>query len=150
MEYILAPKGGACVFCGMAGAKPPAMRENLVLVATETAFVVLNRYPFTAGHLLVLPKRHVPDLSSLPADEHDALFRLVRDSAARLTRAVGAQGLNIGINLGQAAGAGLAEHLHVHMVPRWNGDTNFMPVVADVRVMPQYLEDTYDRLAPHF
>jgi ATP adenylyltransferase len=150
MEYILAPKGGACVFCAMADADPARMRENLVLCVTEAAFVVLNRYPFTAGHLLVLPKRHVPDLSSLPDDEHDALFRLVRESAARLTRAVGAQGLNIGMNLGEVAGAGLAEHVHVHIVPRWGGDTNFMPVVADVRVMPQYLTDTYERLAPHF
>jgi ATP adenylyltransferase len=150
MEYILAPKGGGCIFCGMAGAEPDAMRKALVLVATDTAFVVLNRYPFTAGHLLVVPKRHAADLSSLPADEHDALFRLVRESAACLTRAVLAEGLNVGLNIGQVAGAGLAEHLHVHLVPRWGGDTNFMPILSDVRVMPQYLEETFERLAPHF
>ena len=126
------------------------MGEALVLVANDDAFVVLNRYPFAAGHLLVIPTRHVGELCELTDGQHDALFRLVRETAKRLERAVSAEGLNIGINVGCAAGAGLAAHLHVHVVPRWNGDFNFMPVVAGVTVMPQHLRDTFSRLHPHF
>jgi ATP adenylyltransferase len=150
MQYILSPKGGACIFCGLAGADAAEMGDKLVLVATDTAFVVLNRYPFNTGHLLVVPKRHVADLGALGEEESNALFRLVRAATARLTRAVGAQGANIGLNLGAAAGAGISDHLHVHIVPRWDGDTNFMPVVSDLRVMPEYLSETYARLLPHF
>src|SRR5690349_19073355 len=140
MEYVLANKSGACVFCAYAKAEESTFAEQGILSATEQAYVVQNRYPFAAGHLLVVPKRHVPDLEALPGAEHDALFRLVTRSVERLKRAVSPQGVNVGINLGKAAGAGIGEHLHVHLVPRWDGDTNFMPVMADVRVMPQYLE----------
>jgi ATP adenylyltransferase len=126
------------------------MQASLVLVATEHAFVVLNRYPFVPGHLLIVTTRHVADIQDLSDEEHDALFRLVRDSAKRLSLAVRCEGMNIGINLGGVAGAGIAAHLHVHVVPRWNGDTNFMPVMADVRVMPQHLHTTFSRLRPHF
>jgi ATP adenylyltransferase len=151
MEYILSDKGGdACPFCQHASSSEPQMQEALVLVATQHAFVVLNHYPFASGHLLVIPVRHVADPQDLSDVEHDALFRLVRDTAGRLSRARRCQGLNIGINLGSVAGAGIAAHLHVHVVPRWNGDTNFMPVVADVRVMPEYLNTTFNKLYPHF
>ena len=151
MEYILAKKTpGTCVFCTYAASEPERFVSDLVLVSDERAFVVLNRYPFAAGHLLVIPKVHVADLSDLDFATHDALFRLTREVVTRLRRAVGAQGINVGMNLGEAAGAGIAEHLHVHVVPRWAGDTNFMPVVADVRVMPQHLEATYRHLQPHF
>jgi len=92
----------------------------------------------------------VGDFAELSEEESDALFRLVRESVARLRKAVSAHGLNVGFNLGKSAGAGIAEHLHAHIVPRWNGDTNFMPVLADVRVMPEHLDATYERLAPHF
>ncbi len=148
MEYILkdSEKKEGCVFCeALAG--PPNKR---VLVVQPHAFVVLNKYPFTAGHLLVLPRRHVGDFSELVEEEATALFALVRASVARLRAAVSPQGLNVGFNLGKAAGAGIAEHLHAHVVPRWNGDTNFMPVLADVRVMPEHLDQTFDRLAPSF
>jgi ATP adenylyltransferase len=151
MEYILSDKGAqACPFCLCASAPEEEMRGALVLVAAEHAFVVLNRYPFVPGHLLIVTTRHVSDIQNLSEKEHDVLFRLVRDAAGRLSRALHCEGLNIGINLGRVAGAGIAEHLHVHIVPRWNGDTNFMPVVADVRVMPQYLDATFERLGPHF
>jgi ATP adenylyltransferase len=150
MEYILSKKEGGCIFCAYAKAEESAYAEALILVATEHAYVVLNRFPFAAGHLLVVPKRHESELDGLSEDEHDALFRLTRDSARRLGRAVNAQGLNIGINLGRAAGAGIADHLHVHIVPRWDGDTNFMPVVGDVRVMPQHLQATHHHLLPYF
>src|SRR6185312_2978615 len=110
----------------------------------------LNRYPFAAGHLLVVPHAHVDALEALPDDVHDALFRLVRESVARLRRAVRPEGVNVGCNLGEAAGAGVKEHLHVHVVPRWSGDTNFMPVLADTRVVPQALDETREHLLPYF
>ena len=152
MEYILAPKapGRPCIFCDIAGASQEELRERHVVAVTEHAYVMLNRYPFAAGHLLVLPYAHVHDLEHLDPLTHDALFRLVRESALRLRRAVKAEALNVGLNLGAVAGAGVAEHLHVHVVPRWSGDTNFMPVLADTRVVPQALEETRRHLVPHF
>ena len=150
MEYILSKKEGGCIFCSYAAADATTFAEAHVLVATEHAYVVLNKYPFAAGHLLVVPRRHEGELEMLTEAEHDALFRLTRDAASRLRRAVSAQGLNVGVNLGKAAGAGIGEHLHVHIVPRWEGDTNFMPVLADVRVMPQHLAATFHHLFPFF
>jgi ATP adenylyltransferase len=150
MEYILSPKAGGCVFCTYAKAPESAFAESLILVANEHAFVVLNRYPFAAAHLLVVPMRHEAELERLTQEEADGLFRLTRIAAAQLRKAVSPAGLNIGMNLGRAAGAGIAEHLHGHIVPRWDGDTNFMPVVANVRVMPQYLTATYQHLEPFF
>ncbi len=170
MEYILGEKGASCIFCDLvapvgaaelgsvraarrAGVEFPARnshREDLVLLVEEHAFVCLNKYPFAAGHLLVVPKRHVSSLAELTDVEADALFRLLRASVARLDEALHPDGVNVGFNLGKAAGAGIAEHLHGHLVPRWTGDTNFMAVVADVRAMPEYLHQTYDKLAPFF
>ncbi len=142
MDYIMSPKGGPCVFC--------ASEDELLLRREEHAFVCLNKFPFVAGHLLVVATRHVSDVAELGDAESDAFFRLVRSAVARLRKAASPEGVNVGINLGKAAGAGIAEHLHAHVVPRWNGDTNFMPVVADVRVMPEYLQQTRARLLPHF
>ena len=151
MEYVLGHKRDAgCVFCGVTEMSAPARAERLVLASTSAAFVVLNRYPFTAGHLLVVPHRHIEGLEDLSIADHDAVFRLVRASVSRLRAAVKADGFNVGVNLGAAAGAGIAAHLHVHVVPRWSGDTNFMPVLADVRVVPQALEATRDYLARFF
>lgn len=150
MEYVQGHRSAACVFCDLSSRAPSEMREGLVLLVQEKAFVCLNRYPFTTSHLLVAPRRHVADLGDLEADEYAALMNLVRDAAARLRAAVGAHALNIGMNLGQAAGAGIADHLHAHIVPRWSGDTNFMPVLADVRVMPEYLDEAWARLQPAF
>lgn len=150
MDYILHKKGGECIFCAYATAEESTFSEQHVLVATEHAYVVLNKYPFAAGHLLVVPRRHVGELENLDGDEFDALFRLTREAASRLKRAVSAQGLNVGVNLGKSAGAGIGEHIHVHIVPRWEGDTNFMPVLADVRVMPQHLTSTFRHLHPFF
>ncbi len=116
----------------------------------EHALVCLNRYPFASSHLLVAPRRHVSDLSALPAEEYDGLMRLLRDATVCLRRATGAEGMNVGFNLGKAAGAGIADHLHGHVVPRWPGDSNFMPVIAEVRVMPEYLDASWARLEPEF
>jgi len=151
MEYILRPKGqGGCVFCEYAGHGPESFQEDLVLCQTSQAYVVLNRYPFASGHLLVVPRHHCANPGDLSSEDHDALFRLVTRATERLKQAVKADGMNVGINLGASAGAGIAEHLHVHLVPRWPGDTNFMPVLADVRVMPQALDATWRHLRPFF
>jgi ATP adenylyltransferase len=150
MEYILGSKQGACIFCDFAAAPSTEYRAKLVLLVQPHALVVLNRYPFASSHLLVAPRRHVSDLSELLPEEYDALMRLVRDATERMRSVVGPEGVNLGMNLGKAAGAGIAEHLHAHVVPRWNGDTNFMPVLADVRVMPEYLDESWQRLAPAF
>jgi ATP adenylyltransferase len=150
MEYILGPKGGACIFCDFAAAPPASYREKLVLLAQPHALVCLNKYPFAAGHLLVAPRRHASELGGLSSDEYDATMRLLRDTVERLKGATNAQGFNVGMNLGKSAGAGIEEHLHAHAVPRWNGDSNFMPVLADVRVIPEHLDTTWQRLAPLF
>lgn len=150
MKYILGEdKTPGCFLCDHPKA-PSTFREDLVLVAQQHAFVCLNRYPFTTSHLLVAPRRHVADPSELSDEEYDALMRLVRESIVRLRRAVSCESMNVGFNLGKHAGAGVADHLHGHLVPRWAGDTNFMPVLADVRVMPEYLDEAWQRLAPEF
>jgi ATP adenylyltransferase len=152
MEYVLGrPKdGGGCIFCDLAAAPPGGYRVKLVLIVQPHAFACLNKYPFASSHVLVAPTRHVSDVGDLPPDEYDATMRLLRDTIARVRSATGAEALNVGLNLGKAAGAGIAEHLHAHVVPRWIGDSNFMPVLADVRVMPEYLDDSWLRLAPFF
>lgn len=152
MEYILGPKGpkDACIFCGVGSAAEGELCSRLVVATTARAFVMLNRYPFAAGHILVVPHAHVSALEDLDPEDYDALFRLVRASSVRLRKALNAEGLNVGINLGAVAGAGVAEHMHVHIVPRWSGDTNFMPVLADVRVVPQALDATREHLARYF
>jgi ATP adenylyltransferase len=150
MEYVAAPKGGPCIFCHFGSAPRESYRANLVLLVQPHALVCLNKYPFTPSHLLVAPRRHVADIGDLPLDEYTATMALVRDSATRLKRAVGMEAFNVGFNIGKAAGAGIADHLHGHIVPRWNGDHNFMPVIADVRVMPEYLDQSWLRLLPFF
>lgn len=155
MPYILKAtepketKGTGCFFCEHPK-DAPAFRENLVVVVQEHAYVCLNRYPFTPSHLLVAPRRHVSDLAALTEEEYAALMALVRESTTRLRTAVSCHAMNVGFNLGVDAGAGVADHLHGHIVPRWRGDTNFMPVLADVRIMPEYLDDAWRRLHAAF
>lgn len=150
MQYLRSPKPAAagCVPCGYVGQAPS--REGGVLARRDGAYVVLNKFPYAAGHLMVVPAAHVRSLTGLEPSAHDGLFRLVRDSVACLAQATGADGMNVGINLGSAAGAGIAEHLHVHVVPRWAGDQNFMPVVGDVLVLPEALGDAWVRLEEPF
>ena len=150
MEYVLGPKGGTCVFCQLATAQRDRQRELLVLAMQPHALVCLNKYPFAPSHLLIASRRHVADVDGLTAEEYSAIMALVREVVVRLRGATRAEGLNVGLNLGKAAGAGIADHLHVHLVPRWVGDSNFMPVIADVRVMPEYLDETWLRLQPFF
>ena len=150
MKYILGEgRVEGCFFCEHPK-DAAAFRENLVLVAQPHAFVCLNRYPFTTSHLLVAPRRHVADPTELSDEEYDALMRLLRLSVACLREAVSCEAMNVGFNLGKHAGAGVADHLHGHLVPRWAGDTNFMPVIADVRVMAEYLDEAWQRLNAAF
>ncbi len=148
IEYIKMGKPQGCIFC--LSDQQDRDRENLVLLRTPLATVMLNRYPYTNGHLLISPLRHVADLNALTPEENLDLFDLIRVGCNVLTETAAPQGFNIGMNLGKAAGAGVDEHLHFHVVPRWNGDTNFMSVVADLRVMPENLLATYDALLSRF
>jgi ATP adenylyltransferase len=132
-----------CLFCGLAAADPD---EALVVAREEHAFVVLNLYPYTSGHVMVAPLHHVGELELLPHDEAAALMHVTQRATAAVKGAYGPEGVNIGINLGAAAGAGVPGHLHVHVVPRWNADTNFMTSVAETRVLPETLDQTLARL----
>ena len=141
-------KSPGCVLCSYVGVTPAP--GKLVLAQRSVAYVVLNKYPYTAGHIMVVPKRHVSMPDELDDSESSAMWSLVQASIARLQGATGCAGINIGMNLGRVAGAGIHEHIHVHLVPRWEGDNNFMPVIGDARVMPEYLEQTWRRLEPAF
>ena len=121
-------------------------RETGVVWRGPTCFVVTNRYPYTTGHLLVLPNRGVPDLDDLTVDEFTELWTTVHTAATALRTAYAPQGMNIGVNMGHGAGAGVPDHLHVHVVPRWAGDTNFMLAVAETRVLPEALDVTWERI----
>ncbi len=147
MEYIEDEKIGECIFCSALEKTP---EEGLVLFCGNVSMVVLNKYPYNNGHLLVAPKRHVAELEDLTPEESIDLFRLLRHSTMVLKRAVEPDGFNIGLNLGETAGAGVPGHIHFHIVPRWQGDVNFMPVLADVKVMPEHLSNTFQRLKSYF
>lgn len=141
-------KGGSCIFCAKNLQEQP--RETLVLTQTKHSLVMLNKYPYNNGHLLLAPKRHENKLDDLPHNEHTDLQETLRRSVAIVRAVLNPGGINLGMNLGKCAGAGVEDHLHWHLVPRWEGDTNFMPVVGETRVIPQHLLDSYDRLKPHF
>ena len=148
LEYILSENETGCIFCD----KPPQHRdtENLILWRGTTAFVMLNRYPYNNGHLMIVPHAHVASLTELGASHRAELFELTACCEHILQQALHPSGFNIGMNLGAAAGAGIAAHLHMHIVPRWEGDTNYMTVVGDLRVIPQHISQTYQMLVPHF
>jgi len=141
------PQGG-CIFCALP--REPDARSALVLGRTARAFAILNRYPYNNGHLMVVPRAHAADLESLSKGEYEELNELLRVSLRILGQVYGAQGANVGMNLGRVAGAGIADHVHWHVVPRWNGDTNFMPVVGLSKVMIEHLHESWDKLRPHF
>jgi ATP adenylyltransferase len=144
MAYVEVAKPQGCIFCE----KPREERddENLILQRGKTAFVIMNAFPYNNGHLMVAPYRHTAELESLSAEERDELMALAQESLGLLRAAFGPDGFNLGMNLGRIAGAGIADHLHLHVVPRWNGDTNFMPVVADTKVLPDSLQNSYRKL----
>ena len=142
MTSASGPGPDDCIFC--TAAEPG--RDELLLVRGRVSFVVLNKFPYNNGHLMVVPNRHAPNLATLSADEQAELMRLTRHAEMALTEAYAPHGINVGINLGKPAGAGVLDHLHVHLVPRWNGDTNFMTVVGEARVLPEELSSTGERL----
>jgi ATP adenylyltransferase len=150
MEYIESAAGdeppGACVFCAIRDGAD----DERVLASEPLAYVVLNKFPYNPGHLLVVPARHTGEVEELSLDEHGALMELLARSIAALKAAAVPDGFNVGMNLGRVAGAGIPDHVHWHIVPRWNGDTNFMPVVGNTRVLPELLSESFAKLAPYF
>ncbi|OQX87232.1 HIT family hydrolase [candidate division KSB1 bacterium 4484_87] len=150
IEYIEMPKedNSECIFCD----KPSQNEDekNLILYRGKTCFVIFNRYPYNNGHLMVVPFKHTNDLNALTDEEKLELMDLLIVSQRALSEIMAPQGFNIGMNLGQVAGAGVKDHLHFHIVPRWNGDTNFMPVLGETKVISEGLEQTYRKLKPVF
>jgi ATP adenylyltransferase len=153
MSYILREdeyaKQKGCIFCLEKGETQPDP-DRLILWVGRSSLVMMNRYPYNNGHLLISPRRHAPEPGDLTEAEMADLMRLVVASVEIFRKFAHPAGFNIGLNLGEAAGAGIAAHLHFHVVPRWNGDTNFMPVFSEVRVIPEHLTSTYSRLRPYF
>jgi len=151
IEYIKIAKEEAeksCILCS----KPSETedRKNLILHRGRHSFIIMNAYPYTSGHLMVAPYHHTANLEDLEDAEREELFSLVSRSIAVLKQVFKAEGFNVGMNLGRIAGAGIDSHIHVHVVPRWAGDTNFMPVTGDIRVVNEAILETYDKLAGRF
>jgi len=150
MEYIrnIHEKDEGCIFCGKP--KEDADRENLILFRGKKNFVIMNRYPYNNGHLMVVPYEHKSD----SADINDAvaleMWKLTNKCKEALTRSFHPDGFNIGMNIGRTAGAGIDQHIHMHIVPRWNGDTNYMPIIGETKVISQGLLEAYDILQPYF
>lgn len=149
MKYIESGEmDGGCFLCDARDCADD--EESLVLARGDKAFVIMNRYPYANGHLMAVPNRHTGDIERLEPEEIDEVMALVQRCVVALKEAVGAHGFNIGINIGREAGAGLIDHVHVHIVPRWAGDTNFMPVFGEVKVINEHLQTTYRKLKPYF
>lgn len=136
--------GDECVLCAIA--KDDDLDQRFVVSRGDLCYAVLNLYPYTSGHLMVVPKRHIGTIGEIERAEAEELFRFVGYAVAALSGPVGAEGINVGMNLGKPAGAGIADHLHVHVVPRWTGDANFMSTTASARVLPEALPDTLARI----
>ena len=147
MEYILQEKNQEtepCIFCSRISQKTD--KKNLILLRYESAFIIMNRFPYNNGHLMIVPNRHTGDLIQLRPKEKNNLFQLIQWSVRALEMVMKPHGFNIGMNLGRVAGAGVEDHLHFHVVPRWNGDTNFMPILTDTKVISEALTKSYRKL----
>jgi ATP adenylyltransferase len=147
IRYILGEKEEGCFFCHKSQEADDA--KNHILIRDRTCFALFNVYPYNAGHLMVAPYKHTGELDDLSTQELTELMVLTRRCKQVLARAIKPHGFNIGLNLGRPAGAGVLDHLHIHIVPRWEGDTNFMPVLADTHVLPQALDELYQVLRKH-
>lgn len=148
MEYILAEKTEGCILC-----QKPAQdndEANYILHRGQKNYVILNKYPYNSGHLMIVPYRHFDSLEELTAGERHEHLDMVSRAIAVLRRELSPEGFNTGMNIGKAAGAGIADHIHTHIVPRWQGDTNFMPAISDTRVVPEALAETYRKLKDKF
>lgn len=151
MEYIAIARdegGGGCVFCDLVAGESGG--EDRILARTDHAFATLAKFPYNPGHVLVLPTRHTGELENLSAAEMADISLLMQKAIRALRAEMSPHAFNCGLNLGSIAGAGIPEHLHWHVVPRWGGDTNFMPVTAGTRVLPELLQETHRKLAPRF
>ena len=147
MDYILQEKKKGCIFCKKPKEKKD--KENLILFQSDDAFVIMNKFPYNSGHLMVVPKRHCVDIDQLSDEEFQELLYLLRASTRVLKECLRPHGFNIGMNIGKVGGAG-EEHVHFHIVPRWKGDINFMPVLSETKIIPEYLEKTYLKLYSAF
>ena len=152
LSYVRDPDAVAagCPFCRLPGRGADHDAESLIVHRAASVFVILNAYPYNPGHLLVVPFRHTPDFGALTSEELHEMADLSQRSVRILRETSGAHAFNVGLNLGTTAGAGIADHVHQHVVPRWGGDTNFMPVIGKTRVLPELLAETYTRIAPAF
>lgn len=149
MKYILSnEKEEDCIFCP--GQDRGRDEERLILCVGSLTVVMMNRFPYNNGHLLVAPVRHVSGLEQLSEEETMDLMGMVKKAIGSLKEIMNPEGFNVGLNLGRVSGAGMEEHMHFHIVPRWNGDTNFMTVLGDVRVIPEHIQQTYKKLFPYF
>ena len=144
IEYIRSPKHDGCIFCDFP--RENRDRERLILYRGEKAFIIMNNYPYNPGHVMIAPYRHVGRWEDLTDEELLEIMKLSQLMIKALKRVMNPHGFNMGVNLGRVAGAGIDDHVHLHIVPRWNGDTNFMPVIADTKVIPESLEEAYDEL----
>ncbi len=144
MKYVTGEKEEGCIFCTRIAESRD--RENYILHRGERGFLILNLYPYNNGHIMAVPYNHVASLEDLDAETLTDLMLLVNKGLAALRQTMSPQGFNVGVNIGEVAGAGVAGHVHIHIVPRWGGDTNFMSTLADTRVVPELLDQTYERL----
>ena len=144
MEYIRGEKEPGCIFCHKPAQKND--RENLILHRGESVFIIMNKYPYNNGHIMVVPYRHESEVDQLTKNEYSEMMLLVQRTIRALKKLMNPQGFNIGMNVGAAAGAGIDDHLHFHIVPRWNADTNFMPVIGHTKVISEVLDDTWEQL----
>jgi len=144
MRYLTGEKEKGCIFCTRIAESRD--RENYILYRGERGFLILNLYPYNNGHMMAVPYNHVASLEDLDTETLTELMLLVNKGLAALREAMSPQGFNVGVNIGEVAGAAVAGHVHIHVVPRWGGDTNFMPILADTRVVPELLDQTYERL----
>jgi ATP adenylyltransferase len=150
MEFIKGPKPSGCFFCEAAAADPSRDAEHLVLARTPAALAMLNRYPYNNGHLMVAPKAHLANLEDLPPLSANEVTALTQRALRVLREVLSPDGFNLGINAGKIAGAGVADHVHQHIVPRWGGDTNFMPVVGETKILNEHLTNSYLKLRAGF
>ncbi|RLF88941.1 HIT family hydrolase [Thermococci archaeon] len=144
IEYIRSPKYEGCIFCDFP--KENRDKERLILYRGKNAFIIMNNYPYNPGHVMVAPYRHVSSIEDLTEEEMLEIMKLAALVMKAIRKVMKPDGFNLGFNIGKVAGAGIDGHVHLHIVPRWNGDTNFMPVIADTKVIPESLEQAYDEI----
>jgi len=144
IEYIENSGDEECIFCAIPSEKKDS--KNLLLERGELCFSLMNRYPYNNGHIMIAPYRHIDSIVLLTEEENTEMYKLLKRLICVMNELMNPQGYNIGFNMGKTAGAGFDGHIHMHIVPRWNGDTNFMPVIADTKVMPEYIEKTYKKI----